>query len=230
MVVVSVVSVAKEYRLGRAIVPALRGVALDVKAGEFAALVGPSGSGKTTLLNIMGCLDRPTSGHVSVMNEDVLALSDVGLSDLRNRHIGFIFQTFNLIPVLTAYENVEYPLLIQGVGRRERQQRVRAILEEVGLREHARHRPDELSGGQRQRVAIARALVTTPRIVLADEPTANLDSETGRTILELMKQMNRDHGVTFVFSTHDREVLRYADRILQIRDGRLTEVAASVRP
>jgi len=228
MAVLSVVSVTKEYRLGHTLVPALRGVTLEVDAGEFVALCGPSGSGKTTLLNIMGCLDRPTSGRVAVMNEDVLALSDARLSDLRSRLIGFVFQTFNLIPVLTAYENVEYPLLLQGVGRRERQRRGSMILEEVGLREHARHRPDELSGGQRQRVAIARALVTNPQVVLADEPTANLDSETGLTILELMKQMNREHGATFIFSTHDPEVLRYADRIHQIRDGKLAEEGAGI--
>jgi putative ABC transport system ATP-binding protein len=225
MAVLSVVSVTKEYELGRTLVPALRGITLRVDAGEFVALCGPSGSGKTTLLNIMGCLDWPMSGRVSIMNEDVLALSDARLSDLRNRLIGFVFQTFNLIPVLTAWENVEYPLLIQGVGRRDRQLRVAMILEEVGLRDHARHRPDELSGGQRQRVAIARALVTNPRIILADEPTANLDSETGQAVLELMRQMNRQHGATFVFSTHDREILRYADRVHQIRDGALTDDA-----
>ncbi len=227
MAIVSVVSLTKEYRLGRTIVPALRGITLEVEAGEFVALCGPSGSGKTTLLNIMGCLDRPTAGRVSVMNEDVLALSDARLSDLRNRQIGFVFQTFNLIPVLTASENVEYPLLIQRVERRERQWRVSMILEEVGLRDHARHRPDELSGGQQQRVAIARALVTHPQVILADEPTANLNSETGRSILELMKQANREHGATFVFSTHDREVLRYADRVHQIRDGTLAAETAS---
>lgn len=228
MAVVSVVSLAKEYRLGRTTVRALREVTLEVETGELVALSGPSGSGKTTLLNIMGCLDRPTSGRVSVMNEDVLALSDARLSDLRNRRIGFVFQTFNLIPVLTAYENVEYPLLIRGVGRGERQRRVSAILEEVGLRDHARHRPDELSGGQRQRVAIARALVSNPQIVLADEPTASLDSETGRSIVELIKRMNREHAVTVVFSTHDPEVLRYADRVVLIRDGRLTEGLAGM--
>jgi putative ABC transport system ATP-binding protein len=228
MAVVSVVSLAKEYRLGRTTVRALREVTLEVETGELVALSGPSGSGKTTLLNIMGCLDRPTSGRVSVMNEDVLALSDARLSDLRNRRIGFVFQTFNLIPVLTAYENVEYPLLIRGVGRGERQRRVSAILEEVGLRDHARHRPDELSGGQRQRVAIARALVSNPQIVLADEPTASLDSETGRSIVELIKRMNREHAVTVVFSTHDPEVLRYADRVVLIRDGRLTEEIGGV--
>jgi len=229
MAVVSVVSVAKAYRLGRTTVRALREVTLEIETGELVALSGPSGSGKTTLLNIMGCLDRPTSGQVSVMNEDVLALSDARLSDLRNRLIGFVFQTFNLIPVLTARENVEYPLLIRGVARGERERRVSAILEEVGLRDHARHRPDELSGGQRQRVAIARALVSNPQIVLADEPTASLDSETGRSIVELIKRMNREHAVTVVFSTHDPEVLRYADRVVLIRDGQLTEELAGVR-
>lgn len=229
MAVVSVVSLAKEYRLGRTTVRALREVTLEVETGELVALSGPSGSGKTTLLNIMGCLDRPTSGRVSVMNEDVLALSDARLSDLRNRRIGFVFQTFNLIPVLTAWENVEYPLLIRGVARGERERRVSAILEEVGLRDHARHRPDELSGGQRQRVAIARALVSNPQIVLADEPTASLDSETGRSIVELIKRMNREHAVTVVFSTHDPEVLRYADRVVLIRDGQLTEELAGMR-
>ncbi len=228
MAVVSVVSVTKEYRLGRARVPALRGITLAVEPGALVALCGPSGSGKTTLLNIMGCLDRPTTGQVRVMNADVLTLSDGRLSDLRNRQIGFIFQTFNLIPVLTASENVEYPLLLQGVGRRERQRRASMILEEVGLRDHARHRPDELSGGQRQRVAIARALVTDPQIILADEPTANLDSETGRSILELMRQANREHRTTFVFSTHDREVLQYADRVHQLRDGTLIQETAGI--
>lgn len=225
---VSVVSVTKEYRLGRTLVPAIRGITLMVDAGEFVALSGPSGSGKTTLLNMIGCLDRPTSGHVAVMGEDTLSLSDARLSDFRNRLLGFIFQTFNLIRVLTAHENVEYPLLLQGIARRERRRRVWAMLEEVGLRDHARHRPDELSGGQQQRVAIARALVTNPQIILADEPTANLDSETGRSILDLMKQANRERGASSIFSTHDREVLQYADRIYAIRDGKLAEETGSV--
>jgi putative ABC transport system ATP-binding protein len=226
--VVSVVGVTKEYRLGRVVVPALKGVSIDVEPGEFVALCGPSGSGKTTLLNLMGCLDRPSAGRVFLGGRDVQTLSDAQLSDLRSRLIGFIFQTFNLVPVLTAWENVEYPLLLQDVARRERQRRVGALLEDVGLAGHTRHRPDELSGGQRQRVAIARALVTNPRLVLADEPTANLDSETGRAVLDLMRRANRERGATFVFSTHDRDVLRYAERIHEIRDGRLVDAPVAL--
>jgi putative ABC transport system ATP-binding protein len=219
---VSVVDVTKEYDLGRTKVPALRGVSLAVEPGEFMAVAGPSGSGKSTLLNIVGCLDHPTSGRVLVSGQDVAALGDDALSDLRARTIGFIFQTFNLIPVLSALENVEFPLLFRG-GRHAGHERALSALEAVGLKEFARHRPDELSGGQRQRVAVARALVTDPAIVLADEPTANLDSQTGETIIDLMLDINRRAGTTFIFSTHDPKVMAHAQRVVRLSDGRIVE-------
>ena len=217
---VAVRDVTKAYRLGKLTVTALAGVSLTVKTGEFVAVAGPSGSGKTTLLNLIGCLDTPTSGEIAIDGEPVSALSPGRRADLRARKLGFIFQTFNLIPVLTAWENVEYPLLLQrrgvNVGTR-----VRAALEQVGLGDRAGHRPPELSGGQQQRVAIARALVTEPALVLADEPTANLDSRTGHDIIDLMRRLNREHGTTFVFSTHDPRIMHVAERVLEISDGRL---------
>jgi putative ABC transport system ATP-binding protein len=212
--------VSKTYRLGKVTVTALDGVSLAVKAGEFLAVAGPSGSGKTTLLNLIGCLDTPTSGQVAIDGEAISGLSPGRRADLRARKLGFVFQTFNLIPVLTAWENVEYPLLLQR-GRGDVAARVRAALEHVGLADRARHRPPELSGGQQQRVAIARALVTEPALVLADEPTANLDSRTGHEIVELMRRLNRERGTTFVFSTHDPRIVNAADRVLEISDGRL---------
>jgi putative ABC transport system ATP-binding protein len=220
--IVSVEDVSKIYRLGKAEVPALRGVTLEVHAGEFLSIAGPSGSGKTTLLNLVGCVDTPTSGRVRVDGHDTLELSERALTELRLRRIGFIFQTFNLVPVLTLYQNVEFPLLLQGGhGKRERERRIFELLEAVGLRDHARHRPSELSGGQRQRVAVARALVTRPALVLADEPTANLDSQTGENIIDLMRDMNRRDGTTFIFSTHDARVMAHANAIVRIADGRL---------
>lgn len=218
---ISLKDVEKDYRLGKSIVKALRGVSLEIGIGEFVSICGPSGSGKSTLLNIIGCLDLPTQGEVIVTGKDVTKLSDVMLSELRNRTIGFIFQMFNLITVLNAYENIEYPLLILGLSKKERQKKVLKMLEEIGLLEFMKHRPDELSGGQRQRIAIARALVTNPKIVLADEPTANLDSQTGIEILELMKRMNEEHKTTFVFSTHDPKIVKYAQKIYNITDGRI---------
>jgi putative ABC transport system ATP-binding protein len=217
---VSVRGVSKTYRLGKVDVTALDDVSLDVKAGEFLAVAGPSGSGKTTLLNLIGCLDVPTTGAIAIDGEDVGRLSSGRRADLRARKLGFVFQTFNLIPVLTAWENVEYPLLLQ---RRpgDAAARVRAALAQVGLADRARHRPPELSGGQQQRVAIARALVTDPALVLADEPTANLDSRTGQEIVDLMRRLNREHGTTFVFSTHDPRIVNAADRVIEISDGRL---------
>jgi putative ABC transport system ATP-binding protein len=217
---VAVKDVSKTYRLGKVDVTALAGVSLVVKAGEFLAVAGPSGSGKTTLLNLIGCLDTPTSGEVAIDGEAISGLSSGRRADLRARKLGFVFQTFNLIPVLTAWENVEYPLLLQR-GRRDVSARVRAALAHVGLADRARHRPPELSGGQQQRVAIARALVTEPALVLADEPTANLDSRTGHEIVELMRRLNRERGTTFVFSTHDPRIVNVADRVLEISDGRL---------
>jgi putative ABC transport system ATP-binding protein len=219
---VKVVDVTKDYALGRTRVPALRGVSLAVEPGEFMAVAGPSGSGKSTLLNLIGCLDAPSSGRVYVDGQDVQSLDDDALSDLRARKIGFIFQTFNLIPVLSALENVEFPLLFRG-GNHSGRERAQRALEEVGLRDFARHRPDELSGGQRQRVAVARALVTDPVIVLADEPTANLDSATGEAIIDLMLEINRRDRTTFIFSTHDPKVMQHARRVVRLHDGRLEE-------
>jgi putative ABC transport system ATP-binding protein len=222
---VRVVDVTKEYDLGRTKVPALRGVSLSVEKGEFMTVAGPSGSGKSTLLNLIGCLDHPTSGRVLIGEQDVASLNDDALSDLRARTIGFIFQTFNLIPVLSALENVEFPLLFRG-GNHGGRERALAALESVGLREHAHHRPDELSGGQRQRVAVARALVTDPTLVLADEPTANLDSHTGETIIDLMLDINRRAGTTFIFSTHDPKVMAHAHRVVRLADGLVVDGVA----
>jgi putative ABC transport system ATP-binding protein len=220
---VRVEDVSKEYALGRTRVPALRGVSLAVEPGEFMAVAGPSGSGKSTLLNLIGCLDHPSAGRVLLDGQDVAALADDALSDLRARKIGFIFQTFNLIPVLTALENVEFPLLLQR-GRDGSRRRAERALAEVGLRDFMRHRPDELSGGQRQRVAVARALVTDPSLVLADEPTANLDSATGEAIVTLMLEINRRQGTTFIFSTHDPRVMAQAQRVVRLADGRVEGV------
>ena len=217
---VAVRNVSKTYRLGKTMVSALDGVSLTVAPGEFLAVAGPSGSGKTTLLNLIGCLDTPTFGEIEIDGEPVGALSAGQRADLRARKLGFVFQTFNLIPVLTAYENVEYALLVRRRGG-DMGARVRAALDHVGLSERARHRPAELSGGQQQRVAIARALVGEPALVLADEPTANLDSRTGHEIIELMRRLNRERGTTFVFSTHDHRIMSAADRVLEISDGRL---------
>jgi putative ABC transport system ATP-binding protein len=235
MAIVSVEDVTRVYTLGKSEVHALRGVSLAVEAGEFLSIAGPSGSGKTTLLNLVGCIDTPTTGRVVVAGEDTSRLSERALTDLRLHRIGFIFQTFNLVPVLSVFQNVEFPLLLQGGhSARDRRARVDALLDAVGLREHARHRPSELSGGQRQRVAVARALVAHPALVLADEPTANLDSQTGETIIDLMREMNRRDGTTFVFSTHDAKVMAHASAIVRIADGRivareaLQEVAGGV--
>jgi putative ABC transport system ATP-binding protein len=221
-VIVSAENVSKDYRLGKAEVHALRGVSLDVHRGEFISIAGPSGSGKTTLLNLIGCVDTPTSGTVNVDGRDTSALSERELTDLRLHKIGFIFQTFNLVSVLSLYQNVEFPLLLQGgLTGAERRKRIESLLEAVGLRDHARHRPSELSGGQRQRVAVARALVTRPPLVLADEPTANLDSQTGANIIDLMKEMNQRQGTTFIFSTHDPKVMSHASAIVRIADGQV---------
>jgi putative ABC transport system ATP-binding protein len=219
--IVSVKDAVKNYTLGNVVVPALRGVTLDVIAGDFIAIAGPSGSGKTTLLNLIGCVDTPTSGSVEVAGKNTSELSERGLTDLRLHTIGFIFQSFNLVSVLTVFQNVELPLLLQkSIATAERKKRVFELLERVGLRDHAAHRPSELSGGQRQRVAIARALVTRPQLVLADEPTANLDSVTGQTILDLMRELNRAEGTTFIFSTHDQKVMSYANAVIKLADGK----------
>jgi putative ABC transport system ATP-binding protein len=222
MSVVRVEHVTKEYFLGRQRVKALDDVSLAIEEGVFLAIAGPSGSGKSTLLNLIGCIDTATEGRILINGQDVSGRTPNQLADLRARTIGFVFQTFNLLPVLSAEENVEYPLLQFGeLSKAERKERVREFLEIVGLTRYAHHRPNELSGGQRQRVAIARALATKPRLVLADEPTANLDHKTGDDVLNLMKDMNRKLGTTFVFSTHDKKVMAKADRLVRIEDGRV---------
>jgi putative ABC transport system ATP-binding protein len=222
MAIISVREVTKVYQLGTTSVPALRGVTLDVERGEFLSIAGPSGSGKTTLLNLVGCVDTPTTGSVVVDGADTSKLSEHALTELRLQKIGFIFQSFNLVQVLSVFQNVEFPLLLQGrISKKQRADRVLSLLEAVGIREYARHRPNELSGGQRQRVAVARALVTTPALVLADEPTANLDSQTGQNIIDLMREMNRKDGTTFVFSTHDPKVMAHANAVVRIEDGML---------
>ena len=223
-VVVEVVGASKEYALGKQTVSALHEVSLSVTKSEFMALAGPSGSGKSTLLNLIGCIDTPTTGTIRIGGEDIGGKTPDELSDLRLNTLGFVFQTFNLLPVLSAWENVEYPLLQQyAVDKKERRHRVDHYLNVVGLLRYAKHRPNELSGGQRQRVAIARALATRPSIVLADEPTANLDHKTGEGILQLMKKLNQEEGTTFIFSTHDRRVMEMADRVIELADGRITE-------
>lgn len=215
-------SVTKEYRLGKSVVHALDGINIEINKGEFVSISGPSGSGKSTLLNLIGCLDTPTSGKIHIMGEDVSRFTDTVLSRMRNKIIGFIFQSFNLIPVLTSFENVEYPLVILRISKEERRERVLKMLDEVGLAAFSKHKPDELSGGQRQRVAVARALITNPKLVLADEPTASLDSKTGLEILSLMKKTNEERGTTFIFSTHDPKVMGYAKKIYTITDGRIS--------
>jgi len=211
----------KVYRQDSIAVTALRDVDLDIAAGEFVALVGPSGSGKSTLLNLLGGLDRPTSGRLWVADEELGAMSRHALAELRLRKIGFVFQEFNLIPVLSALENVEYVMLLQGVPDAERRARAMAILDEVGLAGLEDRRPGELSGGQQQRVAVARAIVSEPALVLADEPTANLDSVTGAALMDLMRQLNEEKGVTFVFSTHDAMVMERARRLVHLKDGQI---------
>ena len=222
MNIIEVHGLTKDYALGKTTVRALRGIDLAIAKGDLVSIMGPSGCGKTTLLNVIGGIDEATSGSVRIGGRELTALPDREITDLRLHRLGFIFQTFNLIPVLTSVENVEFPLLLQKkLSRREIRERAEKLLEDVGLSEYHRHRPAELSGGQRQRVAIARALVTAPDIVLADEPTANLDSVTGASILEIMKAMNEREQTTFVFSTHDKNVLKYAKTVIHLKDGLL---------
>jgi putative ABC transport system ATP-binding protein len=222
MSLVQVENVSKDYLLGEQRVDALKNVTLNIDEGVFMAIAGPSGSGKSTLLNLIGCIDTPTSGRILIDGEDVSGRTADQLADLRARSIGFIFQTFNLLPVLSAEENVEYPLLqLPELTKEERRERVAYYLKVVQLTRYAKHRPNQLSGGQRQRVAIARALATKPKIVLADEPTANLDHKTGEGILALMKEINRVFSTTFIFSTHDKKVMAQADRLVRIEDGQI---------
>ena len=228
MRVVRIENVSKFYTLGNQQVEALGAIDLTVEEGDFLAIAGPSGSGKSTLLNLIGCIDTPTSGQIYIDGQPIREYTPNQLADLRARTIGFIFQTFNLLPVLSAEENVEYPLLqFKELTKLERRERVRHFLNIVGLEKFAGHRPNELSGGQRQRVAIARALVTRPKIVLADEPTANLDHKTGASILELMRLVNRIQKTTFVFSTHDVSVMRMANKLVHIQDGKIVKEGAA---
>ncbi|HUU04754.1 MAG TPA: ABC transporter ATP-binding protein [Patescibacteria group bacterium] len=217
--IIATENVKKTYQDNDVEVQAVRGVDLTISAGEFTAIVGPSGSGKTTFLNIISGLDTPTSGKVRLNGRPLSEIRGSELSDFRRDHIGFIFQAYNLIPVLTVEENVEYIMLLQGVAKAERYKRVMAILEDVGLQGYARRLPVKLSGGQQQRVAIARAMVSNPDLILADEPTANLDSKTGSELLDMMKELNERKGMTFLFSTHDEMIMKRARRVITLKDG-----------
>jgi putative ABC transport system ATP-binding protein len=224
--VVRLRGVAKTYRVGSVDVEALRGVTLDIHKSRFSVVIGPSGSGKTTLLNLIGAIDAPTQGSVELCGQDLGLLKDDTLSDFRARHVGFVFQGFSLMPVLSAYENVEYPLLLVGMPASERKDRVLSMLEAVGLTDQRHRRPNELSGGQKQRVAIARALVKRPDVVLADEPTANLDTRTGASIIELMRNVQEKFRTTFVFSTHDPQLMSHSDETFAVKDGQLVTQGA----
>jgi putative ABC transport system ATP-binding protein len=217
----------KTYQIGDVVTHALDGVSLSIDEGEFTALVGPSGSGKTTMLQLMGCLDKPDSGVVKVGGQDVTRLKSNPRADLRREKIGFIFQFFALVPVLTAYENVELPLLLNGYKAKERKERSMNLLDAVGLADRTEHRPDQLSGGEQQRVAIARALAPRPLLVLADEPTANLDTENGQQAMEIMQRLNQDTGTAFIFATHDPRVVAYARRVIELQDGQVVSNGVS---
>jgi len=223
MEVTKIENVTRIFKTGKVETQALRGISLSIEKGEFTALVGPSGSGKTTLLQLMGCLDQPTSGRVFVNGKDVSQLNRSQRADMRRGTIGFIFQFFALIPTLSAYENIEMPLLLNGYSASQRRERVMELLESVDLSDRAHHRPDQLSGGEQQRVAVARALATHPALVLADEPTANLDTENGRQVMEIMQRLNQETGTTFVFATHDPRVIAFARRVVTLRDGQVSE-------
>ncbi|MBL0346020.1 ABC transporter ATP-binding protein [Candidatus Villigracilis affinis] len=227
MEVVKIENVTRVYQIGKLETQALRGVNLSIESGEFTALVGPSGSGKTTLLQMIGCLDQPTSGRVIIGGKDVTKLNRNQRADMRRGTIGFIFQFFALIPTLTAYENVEMPLLLNGHSPKERQERVMELLKAVDLTDRANNRPDQLSGGQQQRVAIARALAPKPTLILADEPTANLDTTNGKQVMDIMKKLNKETGVTFVFATHDPRVISYASRVVTLQDGLIEKDSSS---
>ena len=223
MEVTRVTNATRTFKIGEVETNALRGVNLSIENGEFTALVGPSGSGKTTLLQLIGLLDQPTTGNVAINGQNATGLNRNQRADLRKNAIGFVFQFFALIPTLTAYENIEMPLLLNGTKPAERKARVNEMLEAVGLSDRANHRPDQLSGGQQQRVAVARALATNPKLILADEPTANLDTANGKQVMDIMAKLNKETGVTFVFATHDPRVFNYASRIVTLQDGLITE-------
>lgn len=225
MAIIELRDVKKIYPLGKVQVPAVKGVSFSIERGDFISIAGPSGSGKTTILNMIGLIDKPTEGEVYIDGKPTSGLTDKELTRFRHEVLGFIFQSFNLIPVLNVWENIEFPLLLgkTGISASEKSKWIDWLIAEVGLTEWRTHKPNELSGGQRQRVAIARALVTKPQIILADEPTANLDSATGEQIIELMKKINRELNTTFIFSTHDAKIVGIADHIIRLRDGLVTE-------
>lgn len=223
MPIIELEHAAKSYKIGEITTTALADVSLSIEAGEFTALVGPSGSGKTTMLQLMGCLDRPNRGAVMINGQDVTKLSNNRRADLRRDVIGFIFQFFALVPVLNAYENVELPLLLGNTPAKERRERVMSLLDAVGLSDRVKHRPDQLSGGEQQRVAIARALAPKPLMVLADEPTANLDTANGEQAMEIMHRLNRETGTAFIFATHDPRVMKFARRVVELRDGQIVD-------
>lgn len=224
MALIEASNISKDYQTGDVLVRALKGVSFEISKGAFAAFVGPSGSGKSTILNILGCLDHPTEGKLLVDGTEIGKLDRNAAATFRGNHLGFIFQDFNLVPVLTAYENVEYPLLmVQGWPAEKRRERVTAMLEAVGMKEQMHKRPDQMSGGQKQRVAVARALVAEPKLVLADEPTANLDHATAYLILNLMKKMRDELGTTFIFSTHDPKIMGEAEITFTLEDGKLSK-------
>jgi putative ABC transport system ATP-binding protein len=227
MSIIQLENVTKTYRIGEVETRALNGVSLSIEDGEFTALVGPSGSGKTTMLQLMGCLDRPDSGTVKINGQDVTRFNANQRADLRRAKIGFIFQFFALVPVLNAYENVELPLLLNSINARERRERVLGLLNAVGLADRARHRPDQMSGGEQQRVAIARALAPRPLLVLADEPTANLDTANGKQAMEIMQRLNQETGTAFIFATHDPRVMAFARRVVKLRDGQVVDNGAN---
>jgi putative ABC transport system ATP-binding protein len=217
---ITIKGLRKDYHLGKTVVRALKGVDLEIKSGSFACVAGPSGSGKTTLLNMIGLIDAPTGGSIQIAGEDIQTLSEQSRTRYRSRTLGFIFQSFNLLPVLDVFENIHLPLILhRELSREQKHARVMELVRAVGLEEHIRHKPFELSGGQRQRVAIARALVTHPLIVLADEPTANLDSVTGNEVLDLMERINKERGTTFIFSSHDPGIMQRAARVIRLHDG-----------
>jgi len=226
MAIIQLENVIKTYRIGEVETRALTGVSLSIEDGEFTALVGPSGSGKTTLLQLMGCLDRPNSGAVKISGQDVTRFNANQRADMRRAKIGFIFQFFALIPVLNAYENVELPLLLNGVNAKERRERAMSLLDAVGLIDRIHHRPDQMSGGEQQRVAIARALAPRPVMVLADEPTANLDTANGEQAMQIMRRLNEQTGTAFIFATHDPRVVAFARRVVKLRDGQIVENGA----
>jgi putative ABC transport system ATP-binding protein len=223
MEVAKLTDVTRIYKIGEVETRALNGITMTIESGEFTSLVGPSGSGKTTLLQLIGCLDQPTSGQVVINGKETTGLSRNQRADLRKGTIGFVFQFFALIPTLTAYENVEMPLLLNGKTPAQRKQRVMELLEAVDMTSHSHHRPDQLSGGQQQRVAVARALSTNPTMILADEPTANLDTENGEQVMGIMQKLNQETGTTFVFATHDPRVIKYARRVVTLQDGKIVD-------